>query len=53
MGCKCAKATEEWNGWECDIIGGPCMFLVPDSKECARKYGEGPEIQEAEEINNA
>ena len=43
MGCKCAIVTDEYHGWECSITEGPCMFLVPNSKKCAEKYGEGPD----------
>ena len=44
MSCKCAKATDEYHGWECEASGGACMFLIPDSKACAEKYGEGPDM---------
>lgn len=43
MACKAAIATDEYHGWECEITGGACMFLHPDSKACAEKYGEGPD----------
>lgn len=43
MGCKCAKITDEYHGYECEIMGGACMFLHPDSKRCAELYGEGPD----------
>ena len=43
MSCKCAKPTDEYHGWKCEIQGGPCCFLVPNSKACAEKYGEGPD----------
>lgn len=46
MGCKCAKQTDEYHGWECEITEGSCMFLIPDSKACAREYGEGPDAGE-------
>ena len=36
MGCKAAA----------------CMFLHPDSKRCAKEYGEGPDAVEQEEQNN-
>lgn len=42
-GCTCAKPTDEYHGWECIIQGGPCMYLMPNSKACARDYGEGPD----------
>ena len=49
MACSCAKATDEYHGWECTITGGACMFLYPNSKACAEMYGEGPD---AEDYNN-
>lgn len=54
-GCKCAIPTDEYHGWECSITEGACMFLYPDSKACAEKYGEGPdagEIQEEDEYED-
>ncbi len=49
MGCKCAKVTDEWHGWECSVTGSACMFLYPDSKKCAELYGEGPDAWNEEE----
>lgn len=46
MGCKYAKVTDEYHGWECLTTEGACMFLFPDSKACAEKYGEGPDAEE-------
>lgn len=43
MSCKCAIKTDEYHGWACSITDGACMFLIPDSKACAEKYGEGPD----------
>lgn len=43
MGCKCARVTDEYHGWECTITDGECMFIVPNSKRCAEIYGEGPD----------
>ncbi len=42
-GCKCAVKTDQWHGWKCKITDGECMYLSPDSKACARDYGEGPD----------
>lgn len=44
--CKAAYETDEWHGYGCSIMGGPCMFLYPNSKACAREYGEGPDAAE-------
>ena len=41
--CSAAYRTEEYHGYGCEITEGACMFLYPDSKECAEKYGEGPD----------
>lgn len=49
-GCKAAKSTDEHHGWECDISGGACMFLVPSSASCAQMYGEGPDASETDEL---
>ena len=46
MSCQCASRTDEYNGWKCEITDGPCMFMIPDSKACAEKYGEGPDADE-------
>ena len=43
MACVCARQTDQWHGWKCEITDGECMFLFPDSKACAEKYGEGPD----------
>ena len=37
MGCKYVKKTDEWHGWKCAITNNACMFLVPDSKRCAKE----------------
>lgn len=49
MGCKCAKLTDEWHGWECTITEGECMFSSPNSRLCAELYGEGPDAIEIEQ----
>lgn len=49
MGCKCARPTDEYHGWECEITGGACEFLIPNSKACADLLGEGPDAGEKEE----
>lgn len=46
MACKAAIPTDEYHGWECEITGGACMFLCPNSKACAEQYGEGPDADE-------
>ena len=46
--CKAAYYTDEWHGYGCEITEGVCMFLFPDSKACAEKYGEGPDMDKEE-----
>jgi len=50
VSCKCAKRTDQWHGWECTITDGECMYLFPDSKACARDFGEGPDADFGEDI---
>lgn len=42
-GCSCATITDQWHGYECEVTGGACVFLRPNSKACAEIYGEGPD----------
>lgn len=49
VGCSCAKRTDEYHGWECEITGGACAFYIPSSKSCAEMFGEGPDIHTMEE----
>lgn len=37
MGCLYAIETDEYHG------------LYPDSKRCAREYGEGPDVRDTED----
>lgn len=37
---------------KCEITEGACVFLYPDSKMCAKLYGEGPDVGEEEEKIN-
>lgn len=34
MGCKYAKETDEYHGWECEITGSSCLYLFPNAKQC-------------------
>lgn len=47
--CKAVYHTDEWHGYGCSITEGACMFLYPDSKACAREYGEGPDADHEED----
>lgn len=42
-GCSCATVTDQWHGYECEVTGGACVFIRPNSKACAEIYGEGPD----------
>lgn len=49
MACKCARRTDEFRGWSCEVSGGECVFLSPDSELCAAVYGEGPDVDKIEQ----
>ena len=40
MRCIYAKRTDEYHGWECEITGGACMYIIPNQDACADEYGE-------------
>ncbi|MEE1482882.1 MAG: hypothetical protein UF322_10300 [Agathobacter rectalis] len=50
MGCSYAIETDEYHGFECSVSGGACMYLYPDSKRCAREYGEDPDVGDTEDM---
>ena len=50
LGCKCAHSTDEWHGWECEITGGACVFIYPNSEACAKEYGEGADADKFDEL---
>jgi len=43
MSCKCATFDPDDGRYECSVSGSGCMYLTPDSKRCAKEYGEGPD----------
>ena len=49
-GCACAKRTDQYHGWECEVTGGACAFYIPNSKSCAEMFGEGPDAYSEEQI---
>lgn len=51
-GCKCAIETDEYHGWECTVSGSACIYLRPDSKRCAKEFGEGPDSIENDTEGN-
>lgn len=48
MGCKYAIRTDEYHGWKCSVTDGACMFLIPNSKQCAEIFSEGPDADNEE-----
>lgn len=40
MGCTCAKATNEHDGWKCNITGASCIYLEPNQDSCADKFSK-------------
>jgi len=51
MSCKCAKYEEDENRYYCSVSGSGCVYMSPDSKQCAKDFGEGPDADnESEEI---
>lgn len=51
MSCSCAKYEEDENRYYCSVSGSGCVYMSPDSKACAKEYGEGPDANnESEEI---
>ncbi|GFO86542.1 hypothetical protein [Anaerostipes butyraticus] len=49
MGCKMARRTDQYHGWECEISGGECMFLYPDDEECLKRCDGEPKVEEKKE----
>jgi hypothetical protein len=45
MACKCAKFDPDSGRYECLVSGNGCMYMIPDSKRCAKEWGEGPDAQ--------
>lgn len=41
--CSCASYDDEDGRWQCGVSGDGCLYLWPDSKRCAKEYGEGPD----------
>lgn len=53
MGCKCAHLDPDEGRYYCDVSGSQCMYLIPNSKACARDFGEGPDAEINQEANHA
>ncbi len=43
MSCKCSKLDVESGRYLCSVSGDQCMYLIPNSKACAKDYEEGPD----------
>lgn len=41
--CKIAVRKDIFERYTCPITGSDCMYIVPDSKRCAKEFGEGPD----------
>jgi len=44
-GCECAKYDLDSGRYQCSVSGDGCMYLIPDSKQCAKDYSEGPDSE--------
>lgn len=43
MSCKCATFDEDTGRYDCSVSGDGCVYFIPNSKACAKDYGEGPD----------
>jgi hypothetical protein len=44
--CKSAgKFDDERGRWNCTFTGDDCFYYIPDSKSCAKDFGEGPDAE--------
>ncbi len=49
MACSYARNFDDETGrWECASTGSECFYLIPSSKGCAERFGEGPDVDEEE-----
>ncbi len=48
---SCKYATWDGGQWNCSVSGDRCMFYIPSSKACAERYGEGPDADEVENLD--
>ena len=44
MSCISAKFDSDEGRYYCEVSGGEGMYHIPDSKRCAKEYGEGPDV---------
>lgn len=43
MSCKCATFEPDEGRYQCSVSGDGCVYMIPNSKQCAEDYGEGPD----------
>ncbi len=48
MSCIASKFDQDEGRYYCEVSGDQCMFLIPNSKECAEKYGKGADAVDDE-----
>ena len=46
MSCKCATFDPDSGRYQCSASGDGCMYLIPNSKQCAEEWGEGPDVEQ-------
>lgn len=49
MACKCAEYDGDSGRYQCSVSGDGCMYMIPNSKRCAKDYGEGPDAGDGED----
>lgn len=52
MSCTAAKFDPDEGRYYCKISGDQCMYFIPNSKACARDYGEGPDYDDGWDNEN-
>jgi len=52
MSCKCAKFDEDTGRYQCYVSGSECVYLIPNSKLCAKECGEGPDAEKESEVEH-
>ncbi|MDF2883836.1 MAG: hypothetical protein K0R54_4400 [Clostridiaceae bacterium] len=44
MDCTFASFDEDLGRYKCSVSGDECVYFIPNSKSCAKDYGEGPDV---------
>lgn len=50
MSCGYAKYEEDEGRYYCSVTGDGCMYMSPNSKQCAEDFGEGPDAVEEDNV---